>query len=1519
MATLGDKTQLEATVNLDGKQAKKTLSELQKLVITLNKDIDSTGKKFSVAAKNFNKMLSSSLTRYNWLLGRAGAKENGDVMSALAFQKQQSKQMNSLYSVNPNRANAQLAQINNKIAKDAAVVFTDTFTKNLDRYVKSKTATGVRGFDAGLFASSGAYRSMVKQGFGQLENQLLTKIMSGEKVKTHIKQLEKLKSLYASTVEPIEQNIKVQEKLKTVSTGALALIQTRLIANYAVINSVTSAFSYLTKYVIEFDQELKNLQAIVNVSDVGLNKLKDSIIDVANSTKFTSLELTKTAVVLGQAGLSIQQIKDTLGPIAKLATATGTDLATSTQTITSALNIYNLQADEAAYITNALTTAMNESKAEIRGFQYSLQYAGNTAANLGVSFEETAAATAALAQSGIKSVSTQGTGLRAIFTELIKPTQKFKDQLAKVGLTTADVDVKTKGFIPVLKTLKEAGFGVTEAYRGMERRGAAAMVAIMNQTEFMDDLTEKMSLSTAGAKANETQMKGLANTFKNTQSVMGSLVHEGFEPLVKATQSLLENFNEMAKSGLGKVVGYLVMLGGAAAGITVAAKAIVGMINALRAASGLSAAGGLLGAIAGGSMLKVTGIVAGFGLLLTVIGKLAEKFNLLGTSYDEALGNLEDEQGKLSKAEEAYKSFTDVVSKAFTQREKFAGPDGQRELDKFVNMIRTRFPQISSYLEKPINSFEELTEVLMRATAAMSGFVATSTGGTPKAARELLNQASKSHSKGRGPAGLSSDINLLKSAGIISSGDIKAKSGFFGTSNYGTLLAEALHNSHNRNAGGTERAIRALLSDASKEIGDELRTVLESFLKEVEVNNKVRNNRIDSLLNQKLGPTIFGTLNNSSATLNSMRGSYNDMLSGGGLTQAGVSALLAQAEGNYKYLSDESSLRNIITSQISSEELRRIAKETDSTVDEVVDQGVKILKNHNKEILAQHLNFIEDLTKKDEEANKASSDATLQEANRRFNNIVKNLKNTSQNELDRKQEEALAIAERTRKLKIAELDKDLKNGKIFKEMYDQQVADITDAYDEQVDRIKGEVASVKENFDRIAKSQKDYFESISTAIGVVDSLYSRGMDSLEADFAALRGSSAAFGSVGLSGAQAGVENKISLGQRANYARKLAIMTQARAGYSSQLNTLNNINSNGSLDAAVARTKAELDKLTLSGSATVKELTDAEKAYHNAVAEQKKHTDLTNDLNEKILDLDTSIEELKATIDTVNMLSGSDDPLGSARLGIQGAIANYAENNPYLKNKDMGGNYDIAQLMEGTFTATITEAESALTNFFDVAINGTKSTGDAFKDMCQSILKAMEQALYSEIAKKFIAMLFSGTGTDGSKYGQMSETSSGILSFVSAIAGAFGAGSTATTTPSGGSSVFVSQEQALATRLGYSHGGLVTGGVANRDSVAAALMPGEYVMRKSAVDALGTDFLARLNSGNTDIIGAANQTMHESGDTGSGKKSSTLNIWVVTPDQVPQENPDNIIMTVSKDIQTNGSIKKLIKQVSMGAL
>ena len=1507
MATLGDKDQIDILLNVDGKNSKKTLTEINKLVKALSKNAEEAEDKLSRAGKQMNKLFATTKVQYNQILKQKGL---GSIQQQGIIQdiRKAEKDLASHIYASPFRTTAQAFSTNEKILADAGKSMANSFAQNLKSFLAGNK--GAYSFDASNYMRSAEYRKMVNKGFSHVEKELAAELASGKDVKSQMNALLDLKD---KDVAATEKQIAAQEKLKNLSTGALALIQTRLIANYTIINSVMNAFSYLTKYVIEFDQEIKNLQAIINVSDAGLEKLKDSIIDVANSTKFTSLELTKTAVVLGQAGLSIQQIKDTLGPIAKLATATGTDLATSTQTITSALNIYNLQADEAAYITNALTTAMNESKAEIRGFQYSLQYAGNTAANLGVSFEETAAATAALAQSGIKSVSTQGTGLRAIFTELIKPTQKFKDQLAKVGLTTADVDVKTKGFIPVLKTLKEAGFGVTEAYRGMERRGAAAMVAILNQTEFMDDLTEKMSLSTAGAKANETQMKGLANTFKNTQSIMGSLVYDGFEPLIGATQQLLEGFNNLVKdSGLAKFVAFAVTLGSSAVGIALVVKSIASMVNALKIASNFKVVGTIFGALAGASTLKITAVVAAFTGLAAVIGKLAETFNWFGAGYDKALSGLEDEQGKLSKAEESYNAFSSVVAKAFTQREKFAGPEGQRELDKFVNMIRTRFPQISSYLEKPINSFEELTEVLMKASIAMSGFVATATNGTPVAARSLVNQASKTHYGEKGEEGLKADLRLLRKSGVITRGDI-GKGAFSNLFSSGAVLADALRSGYNRDPKETERVIRALLSDASKEIGEELRTVLESFLKETEVNSKARYTQIDNILNQRLGLTAFGNLGNSSATLNSMRASYGNMLSEG-LTHKGISGLLAQAEGNYKYLTEGSSLRNIVTSQLSSDDLNRIAKETNSTTEQVIERGIVYLRNLYAETAAGYLNFIEELSKKVEDGEKAYSDATLQETNRRFNNIVKNLKNTSQNELDRKQQEALGIAERTRKLKIAELDKELENGKIFKEMYDQQVADINDAYDEQVDRIKGEVASVKENFARVAKSQSDYFESISTAIATVDSLYERSKIAIEGGHAGAEGRITAYGATGATNAQTAAEYRLGQNRITDYARYYAAALQARSGYQSQLDNINGVASRDSLAAVVARTKAELDRLASSGDATSKQLIDAEKAYSDAVSEQKKYTDLTDSLNEKIADLDKEITSLDTTIKQLNYQYGSDDVGGAFSKSFGTAGDMYAKENRYMNS---GLNQWTEEMFSSTWYSGLSEAENALANFFDTAISGASSTGDAFRDMCKSILDAMTQALYSEIAKQFISLIF---GSSQTPKGQMSGRSLILQSFKTGFSSLFGGSNVLTTVNSSPSGSLANVSWTNASYMGpMSHGGLVTGGIANRDSVGASLMPGEYVMRKSAVDALGTDFLARLNSGNTDIISAAGNTMKQEGDTGPKGKSSTLNIWVVSPDQVPPENSENIIMTVSRDIQTNGSIKKLIKQVSMGAL
>src|SRR3546814_14499984 len=100
------------------------------------------------------------------------------------------------------------------------------------------------------------------------------------------------------------------------------------------------------------------------------------------------------------------------------------------------------------------------------------------------------ASAGALAQAGIRSGSTIGTGLRTFLTDLIDPSEKLKKQLDALGLTMADVDVKTRGMRPVLETLRAAGFSSAHASGTLELRAAAAYMTLSQNLGVMAALNQ---------------------------------------------------------------------------------------------------------------------------------------------------------------------------------------------------------------------------------------------------------------------------------------------------------------------------------------------------------------------------------------------------------------------------------------------------------------------------------------------------------------------------------------------------------------------------------------------------------------------------------------------------------------------------------------------------------------------------------------------------------------------------------------------------------------------------------------------------------------------------------------------------------------------------------------------------------------------------------------------------------------------------------------------------------------------
>lgn len=311
----------------------------------------------------------------------------------------------------------------------------------------------------------------------------------------------------------------------------LFAIQGGLLANYSILNAATGGGAFAARFTTELDEAMRNLQAIVRITDTDLQALEQSLVRTSESTKFTAVEIANAAVTLGQAGFSVTEIQNSISAVGLLATATGTELDRAVDIATSTLGVFNMEASQMANVANVMTEAVNTSKLNIEKLTLGLQYSGNIAAQSGVRFEELTAALGAMANAGIRSGSTLGTGMRQILIALQKPSKEFSATLDRLGLTMDDVDIQSRGLYGALKALQDSGFTAGDAIRSFEVRAAAAYNALANNLDQMLDLEDAFQETTASIQANETQMRSLTNQGRRLISVLGSVFATGLEPL----------------------------------------------------------------------------------------------------------------------------------------------------------------------------------------------------------------------------------------------------------------------------------------------------------------------------------------------------------------------------------------------------------------------------------------------------------------------------------------------------------------------------------------------------------------------------------------------------------------------------------------------------------------------------------------------------------------------------------------------------------------------------------------------------------------------------------------------------------------------------------------------------------------------------------------------------------------------------------------------------------------------------
>lgn len=361
---------------------------------------------------------------------------------------------------------------------------------------------------------------------------------------------------------------------------------------YQVLNLAISAFRELVigsaRRAIELEKALKDVAAVANLTSEDMDRLETVVFKVAGTTSLTAIEVVALQKELAKLGTSVSDIEKLTGPIALLSQALGEDAGGVAATLKKTLNQFQATSTESERFSNILLGAVNETALSLNDLGTALGYVGPLGAQLGVSFEETAALLGILADNGFKA-SKAGTGLRSFFIAAAKDGRPFNEFLEDVGNRSLDATeaVQTFGKIAASQALvlsknidvyKELSDSLGDLNRLLKanadqmsstqgqldllssayNRAAIRLGDVITRTEFFLEVLEKIDPPIAGqARAFKLISSASAETTLQLDQLTASMINFGGtaeENALNTTQLLLdvlESSGSIAEETLG--------------------------------------------------------------------------------------------------------------------------------------------------------------------------------------------------------------------------------------------------------------------------------------------------------------------------------------------------------------------------------------------------------------------------------------------------------------------------------------------------------------------------------------------------------------------------------------------------------------------------------------------------------------------------------------------------------------------------------------------------------------------------------------------------------------------------------------------------------------------------------------------------------------------------------------------------------------------------------------------------------
>ena len=309
---------------------------------------------------------------------------------------------------------------------------------------------------------------------------------------------------------------------------------------------------------IKFGKAIAEVSTLVDEATFSTAAMKKLTTELAATFGIDALEQAPALYQAISAGATtVAEATQIMTASNKLAIGGVTDLTTSVDVLTTAVNVFGAQGLTAADATDVLIVTMKQGKTTVGELGSSIGRVLPTAKQLGISFEEVGAALAATTKNGLDTRRSV-TGMTAALANVIKPSKDAKDEAKRLGVEFNSGALRAKGFSKFLDDITTSSkfnkTSIEKLFGSMEGLNFIASLTSESSKEFRINL-DKMADKTGAADDAVEKMNGtLDRQIKRYQALKTNVkiaIGEALEPvvvlMVKAATVLLRAFDALPK------------------------------------------------------------------------------------------------------------------------------------------------------------------------------------------------------------------------------------------------------------------------------------------------------------------------------------------------------------------------------------------------------------------------------------------------------------------------------------------------------------------------------------------------------------------------------------------------------------------------------------------------------------------------------------------------------------------------------------------------------------------------------------------------------------------------------------------------------------------------------------------------------------------------------------------------------------------------------------------------------------